>query len=269
MGRIPAISRASPDLPAAPRGGISPDPMAAASAGDLHTALERQGFAVLDAVLPADLIAPLLAECARLEHSHARTTRAGLRDALTRLPESRAVAGHPHLWQIVESLLGPSVFITRAILFDKSPRSNWMVAWHQDLTIAVARRRDVAGFGPWSIKDGIPHVQPPIDVLAAMLSVRVHLDDCGIDAGPLEVLPGSHCGQRWDRAAIESWRQCVAPVPCCTGQGGVVLMRPLLLHASARARRAVPRRVLHLECAARNLPFGLEWHRRWSPADDA
>ena len=52
----------------------------------------------------------------------------------------------------------------RGIYFDKRPGTNWLVAWHQDLTLALKERSEVPGWGPWSVKDGVPHVQPPVDV---------------------------------------------------------------------------------------------------------
>lgn len=73
-------------------------------------------------------------------------------------------------------------------MFDKASDANWNLAWHQDVTIAVQRQMDVPGFGPWSVKDGIVHVQPPEEVLNAMVAIRVHLDPCGADNGPLRVI---------------------------------------------------------------------------------
>ena len=137
------------------------------------------------------------------------------------------------------------------------------MAWHQDLTIAVRERREVAGFGPWSTKAGIPHVQPPAEVLERKVTLRIHLDRCGPDNGPLRVVPGSHRGGRLDAAAIADHRQRVAEVSCLVDRGGVVILRPLLLHASSAALRPGHRRVIHLECAAEDLPGGLEWHGRW------
>jgi hypothetical protein len=45
-------------------------------------------------------------------------------------------------------------------------------------------------------------------------------------------------------------------------RGGVLLMRPLLLHASQKATRPARRRVIHLEYAACDLPSGLDWNER-------
>jgi hypothetical protein len=63
-----------------------------------------------------------------------------------------------------------------------------------------------------------------------------------------------------DAGAIADMRERIAEATCTVGAGGVVLMRPLLLHASSPATVAGHRRVIHLEFAAADLPGGLEWH---------
>ncbi|MBW8302999.1 MAG: phytanoyl-CoA dioxygenase family protein, partial [Brevundimonas sp.] len=89
-------------------------------------------------------------------------------------------------------LTSPAASPVRAVMFDKSPAANWSVAWHQDRTVPVRERREVEGFGPWSLKDGVPHVAPPIDVLARMVTLRLHLDEVDADNAPLRVAIGSH-----------------------------------------------------------------------------
>ena len=108
-------------------------------------------------------------------------------------------------------------------------------------------------------------MQPPISVLERMVAVRVHLDDCGADNGPVRVLPGSHRAGRLRAAEIAGWRQRIAEVSCIVPRGGLLVMRPLLLHASSPARRPGHRRVIHIEYAATNLHSGLEWfEQRWA-----
>jgi ectoine hydroxylase-related dioxygenase (phytanoyl-CoA dioxygenase family) len=144
------------------------------------------------------------------------------------------------------------------LLFDKPPEANWKVPWHQDLTIAVKEKRDTPGFGPWSIKAGVLHVQPPVAVLETMLAVRIHLDDCDESNGPLRVIPGSHL---LGRLSTEQIREMSAPpaVSCTVEAGGALLMRPLLLHASSASRSPLHRRVIHIEFASCDLPGELEW----------
>jgi hypothetical protein len=148
----------------------------------------------------------------------------------------------------------------RAIYFDKNPEKNWLVPSHQDLTIAVRSKREVAGFGPWSLKEGVHHVQPPIHLLEQMLTVRLHLDDCDELNGALQVIPGSHKSGRLSPTAIQRFRSQQAATVCIAAAGDALLMRPLLLHYSGRSRSARHRRVVHIEYASFGLPDGLEWH---------
>jgi ectoine hydroxylase-related dioxygenase (phytanoyl-CoA dioxygenase family) len=124
----------------------------------------------------------------------------------------------------------------------------------------VRERAETPGFGPWSVKAGVPHVQPPPELLARMLTLRLHLDDCGPANGPLQVLPGSHADGALSPAAVAAWRGRVPPEACLVPAGGAVLMRPLILHASSAATAVGHRRVVHLEWSADELPGGLRWH---------
>jgi ectoine hydroxylase-related dioxygenase (phytanoyl-CoA dioxygenase family) len=183
-----------------------------------------------------------------------------MRNLLSRYPCVAAWAKSMAGGETVERILGREAFCVRALLFDKTPEANWKVAWHQDLSIAVRHRVDVPGFGPWSVKAGVPHVQPPVDVLERMLTIRLHLDDCDEANGPLKVLPGSHAAGVLSPHALDGWRRRIAPVACVVPAGGAMLMRPLLVHASSSANSPSHRRVIHLEFAAVELPGGLQWH---------
>jgi ectoine hydroxylase-related dioxygenase (phytanoyl-CoA dioxygenase family) len=229
-------------------------------------AIERDGFAVLDGVVPDSTVAALLPALAEVEHEGAIERRGSIhaiRNLLEAVPALRSLANSDGVRSLVEPILGSGCFVVRGILFDKTPRANWKVAWHQDLTIAVKEQKEVPGFGPWSQKAGIPHVQPPVEVLERMLTVRVHLDDCSLENGPVQVLPGSHVQGRLSTDEIQRWRERETPVPCICPSGGVLVMRPLLLHASSPAMLPAHRRVVHLEFAAEELHSELEWHGRW------
>jgi len=157
-----------------------------------------------------------------------------------------------------------SVFAVRAILFDKVEGANWKIPWHQDITIAVRERHEVDGYGPWSIKEGLPHVQAPSHILKHMVAVRLHLDDCGIDNGPLRVVPKSHVGGRIKKATIPSLTPDEHSVALTCNRGDAILMSPLTLHASSPAVSANHRRVIHIEYACCDLDAPLEWARRIS-----
>jgi ectoine hydroxylase-related dioxygenase (phytanoyl-CoA dioxygenase family) len=231
-----------------------------------RAALERDGFAVVPSVIPPAHVAALIDAIEGFEASHAAVREKGgstyaVRRLCEMIPAVRALSASRAIRDLIEPVLGVSARVVRSLLFDKNPEANWKVPWHQDLTIAVRARRDTTGFGPWSVKAGVTHVQPPASVLDRMLTIRLHLDDCDAHNGPLRVIPGSHALGAIDVSTIPDVRGRIREVTCTVPAGGAVLMRPLLLHASSPAQRPGHRRVVHLEFAADGeLPGGLEWH---------
>ena len=226
---------------------------------------EEDGYAVLPSMVDAETVAGLIAALDEADGEGVRRRESiyAVRNLLEDVPAVRDLARSPAVRALVQSVLGPDAFAVRGILFDKTPDANWKVTWHQDLSIAVREQKDVPGFGAWSEKAGVTHVQPPASVLERMLTVRVHLDRCGPNNGPVNVIPGSHRGGRLMPVQVQAWRATKAPVATCTNAGGILLMRPLLLHASSAATEPAHRRVIHLEFAADPLPGGLEWNGRW------
>ncbi len=160
---------------------------------------------------------------------------------------------------IAEAALGGSPGPVRAILFDKTATTNWSLGWHQDRTIVVRGRRDVAGFGPWTVKAGLLHVAPPFDLLARMVTLRIHLDPVGADNAPLMIAPGSHRFGRVAEASIDSVVEACGTATCLAGRGDVWLYATPILHASNAAATPGRRRVLQIDYAAEALPGGLEW----------
>jgi hypothetical protein len=147
----------------------------------------------------------------------------------------------------------------RAILFDKSETTNWALGWHQDRTIAVRERIDIAGFGPWSVKAGIVHVTPPFALLESMLTMRIHLDPVPDSNAPLLIAPGSHrLGRIAERDIDASVTRC-GTFACTADRGDIWLYATPILHASARAARPEHRRVLQVDFCAHALPAGLDW----------
>jgi ectoine hydroxylase-related dioxygenase (phytanoyl-CoA dioxygenase family) len=214
--------------------------------------LEHHGFSRIEGVLTS-------VEQSELSELVKPATGAGHR-GLLRVPAIAKLAGSEKLVSLVRPHLPAEHSLVRAIFFNKSPTANWLVPWHQDLTIALQARADTPGFGPWSIKDGIPHVQPPVELLEQMLSVRLHLDDADQSNGALRVLPGSHRLGRLSADRIQQLRAERSELICGVTAGDAFLMRPLLLHSSSRSTSTRSRRVLHIEYAAFSLPVGLEWH---------
>jgi len=226
--------------------------------------IERDGFAILDRWLDdGKTLHRIEEQLQHIEVDHRASQRAGkafgLRNLMTVVPLTRELANSESLRSLVEPVLGSGARVVRTIYFDKHKDANWKVAWHQDLTIAVRGKVDGAGFRAWSIKAGITHVQPPVAVLEQMLTLRVHLDDTGEANGALRVLPGTHRHGRFDPEQIQYWKQRQNLAICAVKRGGVVLMRPLLLHSSLPSLNPTHRRVLHFEYTSVDLPAGLDW----------
>ncbi|OLC91175.1 MAG: hypothetical protein AUH86_21190 [Acidobacteria bacterium 13_1_40CM_4_58_4] len=222
----------------------------ASTASVLKLLVERDGFAVVPACLDEATVERL---CKQFND-----TRHPQRNLLS-VPSVQGLAISKPVREIIETALGPRCFAVRGIFFNKTRRSNWKVVWHQDLTIAVRERRDVDGFGPWTMKAGIMHVQPPAEVMGGILAIRLHLDDSGLDNGPLKVVPGSHRQGRLSAEQVASWPK-ENSLTCTVPKGGALVMRPLLLHASSACATPECRRVIHLEFASAELPEGLIWH---------
>jgi len=161
--------------------------------------------------------------------------------------------------RLARTIQGEAAQPVRIVLFDKSAAANWMVPWHQDRTIAVRSRCDVPGFGPWSTKAGMHHVEPPFGILAAMITLRVHLDDCDADNAPLLIVPGSHRLGRVPAGETAACAQSFGHVVCMAQVDDIWAYATPILHASERARRPSRRRVLQVDYAAIDLPGGLEW----------
>jgi hypothetical protein len=147
----------------------------------------------------------------------------------------------------------------RAILFDKSASTNWSLAWHQDRTICVRERRDVTGFGPWTVKAGMLHVAPPFDLLERMVTIRVHLDDAAKDNAPLLIAPGSHRLGLVREDAVDAAVAACGTYMCLAEAGDIWVYATPILHASAAAQTPRRRRVLQVDYAEFELPGGLEW----------
>ena len=195
-----------------------------------------------------------------------------LRGALRDLPEDQAgirinnveglapfLARQGAIGSIGAAVLGPASRAVRAILLDKTAETNWSLAWHQDRTVCVRQRKDVDGFGPWTVKSGMQHVAPPFDLLSRMVTLRVHLDDVPYTNAPLLIAPGSHRVGRIPVDRVdEVIRRCGTRV-CVAKAGDVWLYATPILHASEAATSPTHRRVLQVDYSAEDLPGGLEW----------
>lgn len=228
----------------------------------------RSAFAEKGHLILPDILTPQ--ECAAIcdavdawASMHPAPARGGvhaIRALLEQVPGLDRLVFQPRLLALVHEFAEPGSFLTKSIYFDKPPGSNWFVAWHQDISITVAGRHDCPHYGQWTHKQGITGVVPPLHILTHTLTLRLHLDDTDEDNGALHVVEGSH-REGILRKEQQGWsptRERICRVPA----GGVMLMRPLTLHASRRAQRGGRRRVIHLEFCNQPLAPPLQWGER-------
>jgi len=208
--------------------------------------IQEHGFAIIPGILEPKDVAGLLDELGRVNLPR---SRAGVRHAM-RLPTVAAVAQDERLMGIARETLGGKAFPFRATLFDKSPTANWLVVWHQDTALPLQQRREAPGWGPWSVKDGVIYSHAPDNALRQVLALRVHLDDSTAKNGPLRVLPGTHMLDVLTDKMLHALSTQITAVDCIVRRGGVLAMRPLIVHASSKSQVENPRRVLHIEYAA-------------------
>ncbi|MGH6933587.1 MAG: phytanoyl-CoA dioxygenase family protein [Dongiaceae bacterium] len=218
--------------------------------------LAASGFLLYRSLLAVTEVEELrmaLAAVTKGQRSH------GNRNLLRNCAAVRAVVSSPKIQQLLEPVLGPNPYPTRAVLFDKLPDANWGVGWHQDLTVALAAQINAPGFSAWTTKDGVPHAQPPVQILEHMLFLRLHLDKSDAENGTLTVLPGSHRHGRLPETAIPALLSETAAVVCEAEAGDVLALRPLLLHMSRHSFRPSHRRVIQIEYSSVDLPAPLAW----------
>ncbi len=195
----------------------------------------------------------------RENFKHRGNSTFGIRNLLNILPEARGLAESQKIKHVIGWVLGEEAKVVRGIFFDKTPEANWKVPFHQDLTISVKEKTETAGFSAWTMKSGIQHVQPPIEFLERMVTIRIHLDDTDSGNGALKVIRGSHRYGRLTTEQIKKLKTENTSVSHFINSGSALLMRPLLLHASSISTEPKRRRVIHLEFSAERLPDGLEW----------
>jgi ectoine hydroxylase-related dioxygenase (phytanoyl-CoA dioxygenase family) len=215
--------------------------------------LRVDGYAVVPAVVGEAECDSLAANVEAFEE-----IGAGSR-TLLRLPWCRELARRLRANTVVAPMLPVGAVAVQCTLFDKSPAKNWLVSLHQDLSIPVKRRVDRAECSGSSEKEGQIYVQLPVSVLEMLVAVRVHVDPCPPESGPLRVVPGSHVFGRLDRERAEQMRKERGELVVAVPRGGGLTMRPMILHASSKATEPMPRRVLHFVFGPARMLLGLEW----------
>jgi ectoine hydroxylase-related dioxygenase (phytanoyl-CoA dioxygenase family) len=208
--------------------------------------IEANGFAIAPNILAAHDIARILTD---LTAAPPRRSRAGARHILSHRAVA-ALAADTRMLSLARDVLGASTFPFRATLFDKSSSANWLVGWHQDTALPLRERHKTPGWGPWSVKGGVHYAHAPAAALEQVLALRLHLDDSTLANGPLRVLPGTHTLGVLSDEAVHHVTSTATAIDCPVSTGGILAMRPLIIHASSKSQSTAPRRVIHIEYAA-------------------
>jgi ectoine hydroxylase-related dioxygenase (phytanoyl-CoA dioxygenase family) len=226
------------------------------SLDNLHT----KGYTVINGVFTPEEVESILESINRTDSSKPTFRKTNdlfaIRQFLKEIPEVRTLVFNSRLNSIIDQYFGEDYFAVKSIYFDKPENSNWFVAWHQDLTISVDRKVELPEFGPWTTKQDQYAVQPPLEILESIFTIRIHLDDTDEGNGALRVIPGSHLKgiQRYSPNQSGNGEEI-----CRVRSGGAMIMRPLLQHASNRTTNTNRRRVIHIEFSNLHLPDGLVW----------
>ncbi len=160
---------------------------------------------------------------------------------------------------IIHRITGHNYKAVRAILFDKNPELNWSLAWHQDRTICVKEQIESDGFGPWTVKQGYQHVEPPFEIIATMLTLRLHLDDVNANNAPLLIAPKTHYLGKIKQSEIDGVIAKHGQYTCTARAGDIWLYSTPILHASKISHGVSRRRVIQIDFSKDTLPNGLEF----------
>jgi len=222
------------------------------------------GFATIDNIYTTEEVEKLLKQISKT-NSDKETFRKSadlfaIRQFLKEVPSAIDTIFNDNLKIVLKQVLGDQYFVVKSIYFDKPQTSNWYVSYHQDLTISVDKKVPLNGFDFWTTKQNQFAVQPPLDILQNVVTVRIHLDETDENNGALKVVPKSHSKGIFRPETID-WT-IEAEVSCNVSKGGIMLMKPLLLHSSGRTTNDRQRRVIHIEFSNMELPAELNWAER-------
>ncbi|SFQ16273.1 phytanoyl-CoA dioxygenase family protein [Parafilimonas terrae] len=226
--------------------------------------LSTEGFVVIDNIYTLEEINSILETISQADTSKPTFRRTNdlfaIRQFLKEVPAAYNLIFNNKLNAIVSEFFGDDYFIVKSIYFNKPEQSNWFVAYHQDLTISVDKKLEVEGFGPWTVKQNQFAVQPPLDILEDNFTIRIHLDNTNEYNGALRVIPKSHLKRIYRPETIDWSKE--TEIVCDVALGGIMIMKPLLLHASNRTTSNNKRRVIHIEFSNRLLPGTLQWSEK-------
>lgn len=229
--------------------------------GNIKEQISNDGFAVIDNIYTEeeiDQIGEVIQQADASNSTFRKSTDLfAIRQFFKEIPQSTVTVFNKKLKPLITEYFGDDFFVVKSIYFDKPAASNWFVSWHQDLTISVDKKIELNGFGPWTVKQNQFAVQPPLKILEDNFTIRIHLDDTNEKNGALKVIPQSHHKGIYRPETID-WTKESESI-CNVKRGGIMIMKPLLLHSSGRTINNNKRRVIHIEFSRSVLPNELQW----------
>lgn len=231
--------------------------------------IESEGFVIINNVFSLEEIENIIQEIEKQtvnkdknESYRESADLFAIRQFHKEIPNIVSLVLNQKLKSIIRENFGTDYFITKSIYFDKPPESNWFVAYHQDLTISVDKKVFIENFKHWTVKQNQFAVQPPEAILDKNFTIRIHLDPTTAQNGALKVINKSHQKGivRTENLDLENKKETL----CEVEKGGLMIMKPLLFHASNKTTNNQRRRVIHIELSNQMLPSTLEWSEKMS-----
>lgn len=229
--------------------------------------INTEGFTIVESIYTDSEVDALIAIIENaIETKNQKTTFRksddlfAIRQFHKEIPEIVTKLFNKNLLQFITSNFSEDYFITKSIYFDKPEKSNWWVAYHQDLTISVDKKIKLEQFENWTHKQNQFAVQPPLHILEDNFTIRIHLDTTTEENGALKVINQSHSNGivRTEDFDFKNKKETI----CEVRKGGIMVMRPLLFHASDKTSNNQRRRVIHIEFSKQKLPKDLGWSER-------
>lgn len=226
--------------------------------------IEELGFTTIENIYSTEEVQKIIETINQVDTSKDTFRKSNdlfaIRQFLKEVPETQKLIFNEKLQKVISELFGKNYFVIKSIYFDKPETSNWYVSYHQDLTISVDKKIELDNFKFWTTKQNQFAVQPPIEILENIYTIRIHLDDTDENNGALKVIEKSHLKKIYRPENID-WKT-EKETTCNVNKGGIMIMKPLTLHSSSRTTNNKKRRVIHIELSDTNLPNGLNWSEK-------
>jgi hypothetical protein len=219
---------------------------------EYYSELNKKGFSITKPIFNETEMKQIVSmiKCSKEKYA--------IRQLINKIPEiQQIIFKNAKFKKLFEEICKEDYFLSKAIFFNKPSKSNWFVSSHQDLSISVRSKIEAEGYSNWTNKNGQLGVIPPKEVLENTVTFRIHLDNTNETNGALKVIPSSHLkgviriDEEFEKSNYGNEETCNVE------KGGVMLMKPLLLHSSQKSVSDFDRRVIHLEFCNKEIP--MQW----------